>query len=460
MGLSSIEVQSMGEDVVNNPISTAESSCDLVYPKFGDKYYDRDSIYFMFFCLLSRDDLLRLRNNGGYFTMKWSIFLFNENSQSFQLERQAETQLNVPVTFKAISQDFKISNFHKKTRLAKFVFKIFIENIFIGALSTVVELVSDSYLKLINPVARVTEFAGNTDRNIDFIEIGTSGFDTLIEAAQEYHSGISIEPLSHLQNLLPDRINITKISCAIADETGWKDIYFIPSEFLQFEGISIKNYSNNRMLYGLGRLGEVSSVIKNQIGNSGFMGPLVTNVERSIVPVKTIENIFLEYGIKSVTFLKLDCEGFDNRILKSAFGYFLDKHIPLPHYIEFENNSDFKGAEELIYSLISLGYSVYSFFYEVKIVDDASITTTHGVVYCELNPIYYAADRLESALAVDSLLPNELKKGRELCKKYRGEYPNDPTIVMENSSEIFCTVLHYDDRDDVMSISSVFKYVL
>ena len=42
----------------------------------------------------------------------------------------------------------------------------------------------------------------------DFIEIGTSNFDTLIEAADDTTVGISIEPIGYYLDQLPDRARV------------------------------------------------------------------------------------------------------------------------------------------------------------------------------------------------------------------------------------------------------------
>ncbi|CAM9130579.1 unnamed protein product, partial [Ectocarpus fasciculatus] len=190
----------------------------------------------------------------------------------------------------------------------------------------------------------------------DFIEIGTSGFDTLIESAPARLWGLSVEPLKHLQDTLPNRNNVVKVSCAIGDEPGWKDIYYLPSSFMEYNDVTLKDFSDAQFLYGLGRVGEISPDVVRRLGNSGLMPPYLLYVQRSIVRMKTVAQIYAENAVTGVTFLKLDCEGFDYRIMQSAFNYFESSKATFPIFIEFENNSNHAAADAVVKRLLALGY--------------------------------------------------------------------------------------------------------
>jgi len=70
----------------------------------------------------------------------------------------------------------------------------------------------------------------------DFIEIGTSNFDTLIENSNETTVGISIEPLKVYLDQLPNLTNVIKINCAISltGSTDPIDFYYIDPKQIQF----------------------------------------------------------------------------------------------------------------------------------------------------------------------------------------------------------------------------------
>ena len=75
--------------------------------------------------------------------------------------------------------------------------------------------------------------------NLDFLEIGTSDFDTLIEVADDFTVGISVEPIKHYQDRLPNKPNVKKINCAISPSNieGNIDIFYIPDNVIKEHGL-------------------------------------------------------------------------------------------------------------------------------------------------------------------------------------------------------------------------------
>ena len=63
----------------------------------------------------------------------------------------------------------------------------------------------------------------------DFVEIGTSDFDTLIESATDATVGLSIEPVKHYLDRLPDRPGVRKIWSAISadDVKSMLQVYYV-----------------------------------------------------------------------------------------------------------------------------------------------------------------------------------------------------------------------------------------
>jgi hypothetical protein len=55
----------------------------------------------------------------------------------------------------------------------------------------------------------------------DFIEIGTSCFDTLIEKSSDVKVGISIEPIKYYCDKLPNKKNVIKLNKGISDQNGF-----------------------------------------------------------------------------------------------------------------------------------------------------------------------------------------------------------------------------------------------
>ena len=67
----------------------------------------------------------------------------------------------------------------------------------------------------------------------DFIEIGTSNFDTLIEKSTDETVGLSIEPIKEYLEDLPDKNNVKKLNYAISDEDRQGEMYYIPPGIIQ-----------------------------------------------------------------------------------------------------------------------------------------------------------------------------------------------------------------------------------
>ena len=71
--------------------------------------------------------------------------------------------------------------------------------------------------------------------NLDFLEIGTCNFGTLIQKATNETKGISVEPLAYYLDQLPNKKNVIKLNYAVSfsnDESDI-DIYFIPEHVIK-----------------------------------------------------------------------------------------------------------------------------------------------------------------------------------------------------------------------------------
>tara|TARA_Y100001934_G_C12351785_1_gene775791 strand:+ start:152 stop:751 length:600 start_codon:yes stop_codon:yes gene_type:complete len=68
----------------------------------------------------------------------------------------------------------------------------------------------------------------------DFIEIGTSNFETIASEGHEGLAGICVEPVKHYLNQIPERTNIKKLNAAIVENFSEKKtfIHYIPEEVI------------------------------------------------------------------------------------------------------------------------------------------------------------------------------------------------------------------------------------
>lgn len=186
----------------------------------------------------------------------------------------------------------------------------------------------------------------------DFIEIGTSDFDTIIENSNDLTNGISIEPIKYYLDRLPDKENIKKVNAAVSDKIGYIDIYFIEEEDI------IKN-NLPFWVRGCNSVNRPHPYVIEKIGEELYNNLVKVEKVRSI----NWDIIIKEYNVESIDYLKIDTEGHDHVILKDYLRCCkLNKNL-LANKIKFEyheNNPEVSNIDEINKLLIdfeSIGYS-------------------------------------------------------------------------------------------------------
>lgn len=182
----------------------------------------------------------------------------------------------------------------------------------------------------------------------DFVEIGTSNFNTLIESAGNNTVGISIEPILYYLNCLPNKVLVKKLNIAISpiNKRELIEVYYIPENIINalklpdwLKGCnSVGNYHYQHLQLNLQHL-----VVKNMIES---------------IPIK---DLFDENNITSLDYLKIDTEGTDADILSHLFIYLSDKPKSyFPKKICFESNSltEINKIKNIIQLYMSIGYKV------------------------------------------------------------------------------------------------------
>jgi hypothetical protein len=144
--------------------------------------------------------------------------------------------------------------------------------------------------------------------DVDFIEIGTSNFDTLLQTAKPNEIGISVEPILHYLTSLPDKKNVLKVNTAITSNRTADsiDIYYIPEDVIDTNGIdywfkgcnSVNSYHPLHIRYNLQKFVRIN---KSKLVN--------------------IEDFLREYRVRGIKYLKIDTEGHDIVILNGLFDY-------------------------------------------------------------------------------------------------------------------------------------------
>lgn len=179
----------------------------------------------------------------------------------------------------------------------------------------------------------------------DFIEIGTSDFDTLLQTT-EGQIGLSIEPLKIYLDRLPDNNHVIKVNCAISDKNGITNVFWVKPE-------DIDEYELPVYLKGCNSIIRPHMTTERELKEKQLEF-LLNQTECEMI---TWEKLVERYNIKSVELLKIDTEGHDCIIINDILN---SKNGILPKKILFEANelTNPKFIDKTVKRLKSFGYTI------------------------------------------------------------------------------------------------------
>lgn len=195
-------------------------------------------------------------------------------------------------------------------------------------------------------------------KHYDFIEIGTSDFDTLIETSNDNAVGISIEPIKYYINRLPDKQNIIKVQAALSTTDGEVDVYYIEDSKIEENNLPWwvrgSNSINNPHPFAIKELGE-------ELYNS-----LVT-IEK--VPTISWKTLIDTYNVGSVDYLKIDTEGHDHIIFRDFLDYCNEHSFPIPSKITLEYHDGVSNKIEIDKLVSELsGYQIIKHISDITLI--------------------------------------------------------------------------------------------
>jgi hypothetical protein len=160
----------------------------------------------------------------------------------------------------------------------------------------------------------------------DFIEIGTSDFDSVVELSKENAVGICVEPVRLHLDSLPDRTSVKKVCSAISKDNrrGECRVYYMHPAIVSALGLpewlkgcnSVNQYHPQHTKLGISHLVQVETV-----------------------PEIPISDLLAENNVTSIGLLKIDTEGSDCSILMWLFADLIKSPHVAPKKIIFENNA-------------------------------------------------------------------------------------------------------------------------
>jgi hypothetical protein len=183
----------------------------------------------------------------------------------------------------------------------------------------------------------------------DFVEIGTSDFNTLIERADDATIGLAIDPIQRYLDRLPSPRNCIKLAAAISDRDGETVAHYVSPENIAAHGLP-------DWLRGCNAIGAPHPTVSAVLAQHGLDPQQVVIAQP--IPCLRLVTVLAELGASGMYLLKTDTEGHDTVILNDFFDH-ADRAM-WPHQLLFETNllSDQGAVHTLIARLITAGYDI------------------------------------------------------------------------------------------------------
>lgn len=166
--------------------------------------------------------------------------------------------------------------------------------------------------------------------HLNFLEIGTSDFNTCIQDAADGTWGMSVEAVASYFNRLPDKPGVRKVHQAVSDRSGTIDIYYIPPE-------TIQELRLPKWVRGSNSVNKVHPKVLRELQTRKIANP-ESYFAKDMVRVTDMETLLKEQNVATFQYLKLDTEGHDCVILQSLLRACERNRAWFPRKILFETN--------------------------------------------------------------------------------------------------------------------------
>ena len=140
----------------------------------------------------------------------------------------------------------------------------------------------------------------------NFIEIGTSDFDTEIQTCADTDVGISVDPILFYLQRLPAKPHVMRVLAAISDSDGFVDVYHVPET-------NIRAYGMPDWVRGCNSIGAHHPTVAHMLQTCGI--DPATVIQKTSVPKFSMTTFLRMYNVSSCDYLKIDTEGHDTVIL-------------------------------------------------------------------------------------------------------------------------------------------------
>lgn len=244
---------------------------------------------------------------------------------------------------------------------------------------------------------------------MDFIEIGTSDFDTEIQK-NDYRVGLSVDAVEYYINKLPNKAGCIKINNGISNFNGEITINYVSVE-------NIEKYKLPHWVKGCNSVNHYHpTVSKLLLDKNVQIKDIATSYK---VPCKTLLFLLTEYNVQGFYLLKIDTEGHDHIILEHFLKNNKSNNL-LPHKIIFESNilTDKKDVSNIIEISQKIGYDL------IDSGDDTTLKLNLNKIHKTFTfsskiPNYYINNYPEGYDPDNLPHENTLEAAKEYCIKFK-----------------------------------------
>jgi len=207
---------------------------------------------------------------------------------------------------------------------------------------------------------------------LDFLEIGSSDFNTVMESCKDSETGMVLEPIKMYLDNLPDKKNVIKVNAALLfGESEPVPIYYIKPEMIKehglFDWMRGCNSVGSPHDFHLNYFNTIKEFDEWHGSWKGANAPKGRNLlEEGLVTIEEVPSISFrklieEFNIEWVKYIKLDTEGLDADLLESILDDLWDLNtVRLPEKIQFETNchNNVQKSFAVIERLRKIGYEI------------------------------------------------------------------------------------------------------
>jgi FkbM family methyltransferase len=185
----------------------------------------------------------------------------------------------------------------------------------------------------------------------NFVEIGTSDFDTCIQTATDTDVGLSVEPILFYLEHLPNKPHVIKANLAVSDHDGQGTMSFVSPQVIK----DIESQTHNSWIWLKG----TNSLDRKHPSVNRLKLP-----SQSItVEVVSFPTLCSRYHIESIDYLKIDTEGHEYPIITSYIDHCKKMGKMIAHKIQFETEPTLTPQaqiNDMTMKLQQCGYHVVS----------------------------------------------------------------------------------------------------